>query len=437
MTRQRLHTDSEVCMYALTVSTIEPKNIKEAMADHSWIESMQDKLNQFERLQVWELVPRQEGNNIISLKWLWKNKQEEGIDFEESFVPVTRLEAVRMFIAYAAHKNITIFQIDVKTDFLNGPLKEEVYIANLKGLLIQNSQITSTGIIDLTLFTRRHGGDILLVQVYVDDIIFGSTNLDFSKCFANLMKNNFEMSMMGELKFFLGLQCVSMSTPMATERLDADLQGTPTDQTSYRRMIGGLMYLTVSRPNIAFATFVCARYQARPKDSGFKPIAYSYADDAGCKDDCKRTSGGLQFLGGKLVSWSSKKQDFTMMFTAKAEYVSLSTCCAQVIWMRTQLLDYGYKYNQIPMYCDSKSAIAIPYNSVQHSKTKHIDIRYHFIKEHVEKGTVEIYFVETEYQLAYLFTKALPKERFKYLVYRIGMRCMTPTQLESLAKLSS
>ncbi|GJT04317.1 hypothetical protein Tco_0838779 [Tanacetum coccineum] len=240
-------------------------------------------------------------------------------------------------------------------------------------------------------------------------------------------------------------------------------KGTPTDQTTYRHMIGGLMYLTASRPDIAFATFVCARYQARPtvkhlkevkrifrylrqsynmglwypKDSGFELIAYSDADHAGCKDDCKSTSGGLQFLGGKLMSWSSKKQDCTAMSTAEAEYVSLSACCAQVIWMRTQLLDYGYKYNRIPMYCDSKSAIAISCNPVQHSKTKHIDIRYHFIKEHVEKGTVEIYFVGTEYQLADLFTKALPKERFEYLVHRIGMRCMTPKQLRSLTKLSS
>ncbi|GJV05880.1 hypothetical protein Tco_1343536 [Tanacetum coccineum] len=254
-----------------------------------------------------------------------------------------------------------------------------------------------------------------------------------------------------------------MSTPMATKRLDANLQGTPTDQTTYRYMIGGLMYLTASRPDIAFATFVCARYQSRPtikhlkevkrifwylrqsynmglwylKDSGCELIAYSDADHAGCKDDCKSTSGGLEFLDGKLVSWISKKQDYTAMSTTEAEYVSLYACCAQVIWMRTQLLDYGYKYNRIPMYCDSKSAIAISCNPVQHSKTKHIDIRYHFIKEHIEKGTVEIYFFGTEYQLADLFTKALPKERFEYLVHRIDMRCMTPTQLESLTKSSS
>ncbi|GKE85248.1 hypothetical protein Tco_1558990 [Tanacetum coccineum] len=288
------------------------------------------------------------------------------------------------------------------------------------------------------------------------------------------------MSMMGELKFFFGLQVhqsprgifisqsqyaiellkkhgmdeyVSMSIPMATERLDVDLQGTSTDQMTYRRMIGGLMYLIGSCPDIAFATFVCARYQARPtvkhlkvvkrifrylrqsynmglwylKDYGFELIAYSDADHAGCKDDCKSTPGGLQFLGG----------DCTAMSTAEAKYVSLSVCCAQVIWMRTQLLDYGYKYNRILMYCDSKSAISISCNPIEHSKTKHIDIRYHFIKEHVEKGTMELYFVRTEYQLADLFTKALPKEQFEYLVHRIDMRCMTPIQLESLTKSSS
>ncbi|GJT08655.1 retrovirus-related pol polyprotein from transposon TNT 1-94 [Tanacetum coccineum] len=381
MTRQRLQTDSEVCMYALTVNTIEPKNIKEAMADYSWIESMQDELNQFERLQVWELVLHPEGKNIIALKWLWKNKcdaknimvrnktrlvakryrQEEGIDFEESFALVARLEAVRMFIAYATHKNITIFQMDVKTAFLNGPLKEEVYVSQPEGFidlefpdhvyrlkkalyglkqaprawydklssfLIEHG--FTKGIVDPTLFTRRHGEDILLVQVYVDDIIFGSTKPDFSKVHQYPRGIFISQSQYAiELLKKHGLdECVSMSTPMATERLDADLQGTPTDQTTYRRMIGGLMYLTASRPDIAYATFVCARYQARPtvkhlkevkwifrylrqsynmglwypKDFGFELIAYSDADHAGCKDDCKSTSGGLQFLVEKLVS---------------------------------------------------------------------------------------------------------------------------------------
>nr|GEU72984.1 integrase, catalytic region, zinc finger, CCHC-type, peptidase aspartic, catalytic [Tanacetum cinerariifolium] len=247
-------------------------------------------------------------------------RQEEGIHFKVSFAFVARLEAVRMFIAYVAHKNITIFQMDVKKAFLNGLLKKEVYVSQPEGFI--DPKIPKSCL-------QKHGLD----------------------------------------------ERVSMSTPMETKRLDADLQGTPTDQTTYRQMIEGLMYLTASRPDTAYATFVCARYQARPTDSRFELIAYLDADHAGCKDDCKSTSGGLQFLGGKLMRWNSKKQDCTTMSTAEAEYVSLSICCAQVIWMRTQLLDYGYKFNRISMYCDSKSAIAISCNPVQHSKTKHIDIR--------------------------------------------------------------
>ncbi|GKC61349.1 copia protein [Tanacetum coccineum] len=216
------------------------------------------------------------------------------------------------------------------------------------------------------------------------------------------MKDKFEMSMIGEI-LFLGLQvhqsprgificqsqytmdllkkhgmekCDTISTPMATTKLDADLQGTQVDQSKYRSMIGGLMYLTTSRSDIAFAIFLCACYQARltekhlkevkrifqylrqtiniglwySKDSGFELIAYSDTDLVGCNDDCISTSGGIQFLRNKLVSWSSKKQDGTAMSTTEAEYVSLSACCAQVIWMRTQLLDYGFRYNKIPIY---------------------------------------------------------------------------------------
>nr|GEZ00420.1 copia protein [Tanacetum cinerariifolium] len=241
--------------------------------------------------------------------------------------------------------------------------------------------------------------------------------------------------------------CDSIGTPMATKHLDADLSGIPVEQTKYRSKVGALMYLTASRPVIMHATCYCARYQAQPtekhltavkrifwylkdtihmglwypKDIGFKQTAFSDSDHAGCLDSRKSTSGGIQFLGGdKFVSWSSKKQDCTSMSSAEAEYVSLSTCCAQVLWMRTQLINYGFHFDKITMYCDSKAAIAISCNPVQRSRTKHIDVRYHFIKEKVEKGIVELFFVRTEYQLADPFTKALPVERFKYLVRRLG-----------------
>ncbi|GJR59935.1 retrovirus-related pol polyprotein from transposon TNT 1-94 [Tanacetum coccineum] len=159
-----------------------------------------------------------------------------------------------------------------------------------------------------------------------------------------------------------------------------------------------------------------------------KLTAFSDADHAGCLDTRKSTSGGIQFLGDKLVSWMLKKQNCTAMSSAEAEYVALSASCAQVMWMRTQLQDYGFNYNKIPLYCDSQSAIAISCNPVQHSRTKHIHTRYHFIKEQVENGIIELYFVRTEYQLADMFTKALPEDRFKYLVRRIGMRCLTPAE---------
>nr|GEX95772.1 copia protein [Tanacetum cinerariifolium] len=165
----------------------------------------------------------------------------------------------------------------------------------------------------------------------------------------------------------------SIGTPIATKpKLDADLNGNLVDQTDYRSKIGSLMYLTSSRPDIVQA------------GSSFELAAFSDADHAGCIDTRKSTSGGIQFLGDKLVSWMSKKQNCTAMSLAEAEYVALSASCAQVMWMRTQLQDYGFNYNKIPLYCDSQSAIAISYNPVQQSRTKHIHTRYHFIKEQVE-----------------------------------------------------
>nr|GFD02017.1 retrovirus-related Pol polyprotein from transposon TNT 1-94 [Tanacetum cinerariifolium] len=168
--------------------------------------------------------------------------------------------------------------------------------------------------------------------------------------------------------------------------------------------------------------------------SGFELTGFSDADYAGCKDSFKSTFDGAQFLGEKLVSWSPKKQNCTALSTAEAKYVSLSACCAQVLWMRTQLTDYGFNFTKITIYCDSKLAIAISCNPVQHSRIKHIAVRYHFIKEHVEKGTIDMYFVKTDYQLADIFTKALPAYRFNYLVRRLGMRSLSPQELERLAK---
>nr|GEU66081.1 retrovirus-related Pol polyprotein from transposon TNT 1-94 [Tanacetum cinerariifolium] len=335
-TRRQLEADGEMCMFAFTVSRTKSKNIKEAMADFAWIESMLEELHQFDRLDI-----------------------------------------------HQSPRGIFINQAKYAQEIL-----------------------------------KKHGMT----------------------------------------------SCDSVGTSMATKHLDVDLSGTPVDQTKYHSMVRALMYLTASRPDIVHATCYCARYQAKPtekhltaveqifwylkatinirlwysKDTGFKLKAFSDLDHAGCLDSCKSTSGGIQFLGGdKLVSWSSKKQDCTSMSLAGAEYVSLSACCAQVLWLRTQLTDYGFYFDKIPMYCDSKATIAISCNPVQHSRTKHIDVGYHFIKEKVENGIVELFFVGTEYQLADLFTKVLSEYRFKHLVRRLGMRCLTLEELEVLANKSA
>nr|GEW18101.1 retrovirus-related Pol polyprotein from transposon TNT 1-94 [Tanacetum cinerariifolium] len=186
-------------------------------------------------------------------------------------------------------------------------------------------------------------------------------------------------------------------------------------------MIGALMYLTSSRPDIVHATCLCARYQDKPTEKPSRRHLQEYF----------RWSSILRRKAGYLVF---KKKDCTALSTAEAEYVSLSACCAQVLWMRTQLTDYGFHFNKIPIYCDSKSVIAISCNPVQHSRTRHIVVHYHFIKEHVENGTIELYFVKTDYQLADLFTKALPIDRFNYLVHRLGMRSLSPQELDRLEK---
>nr|GEX74732.1 hypothetical protein [Tanacetum cinerariifolium] len=406
-TRRQLATDPKMCMYALTVSTAEPKNTKEAMADSAWIEAMQEELYQFDRLQDEDQTVIRNKARLVAKGYA----QEEGIDFEESFALVACLEAVWIFIAYAAHKSFLVYQMDLKTAFLNGPLKEEVYLAQPDGFVnpdhpekvyrlrkalyglkqsprvwydelskFLTSKGFTKGIIDPTLFTIRYGEDILLVQIYVDDIIFGSTNPKYTKCFE---KAKYTLEILHKHDMDKGQ---SIGTPMAMKpKLDVDLSGNPVDQTDYRSKIRSLMYLTSSIPDIVQALDV-------------------------------------------------KEAELHSMSSAEAEHVALSTSCAQVMWMRTQLQDYGFNYNKILLYCESQSAIAISCNPVQHSHTKHIHNRYHFIKEHVENGIIELYFVITEYQLADMFTKTLPEDRFKYLVRRIGMKGLTLAELEVLAK---
>ena len=503
------------------ISLVEPKKVFEALEDPDWLGAMHDELNNFKRNKVWTLVEKpKECRNVIGTKWIFKNKQDEfgivvrnkarlvaqgfsqieGIDFGETYAPVARLESIRILLAYASHHNFKLQQMDVKSAFLNGPLHEEVYVKqppgfedlnfpnhvykldkalyglkqaprawyeHLKELLLDRG--FDVGLIDPTLFTKRVNGELFVCQLYVDDIIFGSTNKAFNDEFSKLMTDRFEMSMMGEMRFFLGFEIKQLregtfinqakylqdmlkrfkmtemkgvATPMVTKcHLALDPNGKEVDQKVYRSMIGSLLYLCASRPDIVLSVGVCARYQASPKESHMMALkrifrylvdtpryglwypkgssfflnGYTDADWAGDKDDRKSTSGACQFLGRSLVCWSSKKQNCISLSTAEAEYVAAASGCTQLLWMRQTLKEYGVTCDKVPLLCDNESAIKIAYNPVQHSRTKHIEIRNHFIRDHVARGDIELCYVPTKDQLADIFTKPLDEARFCYL----------------------
>ncbi|GJU53264.1 retrovirus-related pol polyprotein from transposon TNT 1-94 [Tanacetum coccineum] len=373
-TRKQVKTNAMWCYFNAFLTLVEPKNFKEAMLKSSWIEAMQEEIHEFERLQA-RLVPK-------------GYRQEEGIHFEESFAPIARIEVIRIFIANAVNKNMTIYQMDVKTAFLNGELREVVYVSQPEGLVDQDNPnhvyTLKKALYGLKQASRAWydmlSSFLLSQELSKDDIIFASTDLAMCDEFAKIMTFKFKMSMMGKMSFFLGLQ-ISQSPRgvfINQSKLDEDLQGKPVDPTHYCCMIGSLMYLISSRPDLVFAVYMCARYHAKPtkkhlhavkqifrymkgtsdmglwysKDSCITLTTYADADQVGCQDTRRSTSGNAQFLGDKLVSWSFKKQKST---------------------------DYGLKFNKIPLYCDNKSAIALCCNNVQHSRSKHIDVRFNFL----------------------------------------------------------
>ncbi|GJW67764.1 retrovirus-related pol polyprotein from transposon TNT 1-94 [Tanacetum coccineum] len=294
-------------------------------------------------------------------------RQEEGIDFEESFETVARIKAIRIFVANTTHKNMTIYQMDIKTSFLNGELKEEVYVSQPEGFVDQDNP-SHVYKLKKALYglkqASRSWNDLLLMSFFLGLQISQSPR----GIFINQSKYAFEI-----VKKYGTLSSDSVDPPMVEKsKLDEDLHGKLIDATLYH--------------------------------------------------------------GDKLVSWSSKKQKCTAISSIKAEYIALSGRCAQILWMRSQLTDHGFQFNKIPLYCDNKSAIALCYNNFQHSQAKHINVRYHFIKDQVENGIVDLYFFRTEYQLAGIFTKPLPRERFNFLIEKLGMRSMSPETLKCLAE---
>ncbi|GJW39608.1 putative ribonuclease H-like domain-containing protein [Tanacetum coccineum] len=507
-------------------TTVKPRSVAQALEDPSWVDAMQEEMQQFKFQNVWVLVDLPNGKYAIRTKWILKNKrdargivirnkarlvaqghrQEEGIDYDEVFAPVARIEAIRLFLAFASYMGFMVYQMDVKSAFLYGKIDEEVYVTQPKGFVDPQHPkkvykvvkalyglhqaprawyaTLSTfllkhgyrrGTIDKTLFLKKHKRDIILVQVYVDDIIFGSIKKAWCDEFETLMKGEFEMSAMGELTFFLGLQVhqrpdgifISQAKYVQEILKKFDLESVRTATTPYeapkpksknepdspvnvhlyRSMIGSLMYLTASRPDIMFAVSACSRNQVTPTTSNLEAVkkifkylkgqpklglwyprespfvleAYSDSDYAGANKDRKSTTGGCQFLGRRLISWQCKKQTIVATSSTEAEYVAAANCCAQVLWIQNQLLDYGYNFMNTKIFIDNQSTICIVKNPVFHQRTKHIEIRHHFIRDANEKKLIQVLKIHTDDNVADLLTKAFNGPRFNHLVVNIGM----------------
>ncbi|GJX16179.1 putative ribonuclease H-like domain-containing protein [Tanacetum coccineum] len=354
-------------------SEVEPKKVIQALTDPKWIEAINKA-------------------RLVAQGYT----QEEGIDYDVVFAPVARIEAIRLFLAYASFMNFVVYQMDVNSAFLYGKIEEEVYVM------------------------QKEDGIFISQDKYVDEILkkFGFSTVRIA------------------------------STPMETSKpLLKDAEAEDVDVHLYRSMIGSLMYLTTFRPNIMFVVCVCAIFQVTPKvshlhavkrifrylkgqpkldlwypkDSPFNLEAYFDSDYAGGSLYRKSTTGGCQFLGSRLILWQCKKQTIIANSTTEAEYVAAANCCGQVLWIQNQMLDYGYNFMNTKIFIDNESTICIVKNPVFHLKTTHIKIRHHFIRDSYEKRLIQVIKIHTDHNVADLLTKALDVSHFQFLTASIGM----------------
>ncbi|GJU77142.1 putative ribonuclease H-like domain-containing protein [Tanacetum coccineum] len=429
------------------------------------------------------------GKKAIGTKWVFRNKRdkrsivvknkarliaqgfrpEEGIDYDEVFVPVARIEAISLFLAFASFMGFPVYQLNVKSAFLYGTIRDEVYVhqppgfvdpahpnkvykvikalyglhqaprawyETLSSFLLEHS--FRRGTIDKTLFIKKNKSDIMLVQVYVDDIIFGSTMQSICTEFEDCMHKRFQMSSMGELTFFSRLQVKQQpdgifisqdkyvadilkkfdfcsiktaTTPIESNKpLVKDEDGIDVDVHVYRSMIGSLMYLTASRPDIMFAVCACARFQVTPKASHLNAV--------------KRIFRYLKHQP-KLGLWYLRDSPFELEAFSDSNYggaslnrksTTAANCYGQVLWIQNQMMDYGFNFMNTKIHINNESTICIVKNLVYHSRTKHIEIQHHFIRDYYEKRLIDVIKIHTDANVADLLTKGFNVTRFNFLV---------------------
>ncbi|CAL9021871.1 unnamed protein product [Prunus brigantina] len=424
---------------------MEPEKFDEAVKDESWIKAMKDELSMIEKNATWELVDRPTEKPVIGVKWVFKTKlnldgsvqknkarlvakgysQKPGVDYNETFAPVARLDTIRTLIALAAQKSWQLYQLDVKSAFLNGILEEEVYVDQPEGFVVKGSEskvyklhkalyglkeaprawyseidgyFAECGFTksqsEATLYVKTRGeASILIVSIYVDDIVYTGNNHE--------------------------IDCKPVAIPLVpTEKLSKDDGSGSTNEEQYRKIVGSLLYLTATRPDIMFAASLLARFMHCPTNKHLGTAKRVLRYVKGTLDY------GLEYVKGKEVvligycdsDWSGSVDD-------SKKYIIASEATTQAIWLRFVLEDFGeFQTEATPLHCDNISAIAITKNPVFHQKTKHIDRTYHFIKDALHEGIVDLIYCPTNEQLADIFTKALAKDRFSYLREKLGVK---------------
>ncbi|CAM8989664.1 unnamed protein product [Rhodiola kirilowii] len=515
----------------------EPTTFPEAEKEEKWRCAMKEEMDSIHNNQTWSLVDLPDQQEAIGLKWIYKVKkdsngavvkhkarlvakgyaQKQGIDFEEVFAPVARMETVRLLIALAAHEGWRLHHLDVKSAFLNGDLAEEVYVSQPPGFIVKGSEhkvlklhkalyglrqaprawnikldntLLSLGFtkspLEHAVYKKGRGASFLLVGVYVDDLVITGACEEESVKFKRQMTEIFKMNDLGLLSYYLGIavhqtpgtisicqgayakkilegcgmgDCNPTQAPMeARTKLSKKSSSPPVDKTLYRSIVRSLRYLTHTRPDLAYSVGIVSRYMEFPttehmaavkhilryvkgtldlgcfyqKKKGEEElhlVGYSDSDMAGDVDDRKSTTGVAFFMGSSLISWMSQKQKVVALSSCEAEYIAAATAACQGVWLERLLGDLlSRSTSKVVLNIDNKSAISLCKNPVHHDRSKHIDTRFHFIRECVEEGKIVVKHVSTNDQLADILTKPLGRLKFLEMKGRIGMQVVKQTQ---------
>lgn len=515
-------------MMMLMVAEHDPVLFEEAVTQSIWREAMKSEIHSIEKNQTWELTTLPEGFKAIGVKWVYKTKLNEdgkvekykarlvvkgyaqsyGVDYTEVFAPVARLDTIRTILALAAQSNWEVFQLDVKSAFLHGELEEDVYVKQPEGYIKKGeeekvyklkkalyglkqaprawySRIEAYFMREKfercpsehTLFTKSNGGKLLIVSLYVDDLIFTGNDREMCDEFKNSMMLEFEMTDLGLMKHFLGVevkQCSegificqrryarevlarfgmdesnAVKNPIVPgTKLQKDEGDAKVDETVFKQVVGSLMYLTVTRPDLMYGVCLISRFMSAPRESHWlaakrilryikgttelgvfykrgegnaRLLAYTDSDYAGDLDDKRSTSGFVFMMASGAISWASKKQPVVALSTTEAEYIDAASCACQSVWLSRILKAIGCEgKSETVIMCDNSSTIQLSKHPMFHGKSKHIEVRFHYLRDLVSGGMVRLSYCSTENQIADIFTKPLKLAQFEKLHGMLGV----------------